>query len=49
MLHIIEAYNRLADKRGENSFGHCRIQDGSNSSRIEPVGDFKKGRRDYHI
>lgn len=49
MLHIIEAYDRPADKCGESSFDHCRVQDGSNSSRIEPVGDFKKGRRDYHI
>lgn len=32
MLHLIEAYKRLADKRGESSFGHCRIQDGSYSS-----------------
>lgn len=49
MLHIIEAYDRPADKRGESSFGLCQVQDGPYSSRIEPVGDFKKGRRDYHI
>lgn len=32
MLQIIEAYDRPADKCGESSFGHCRIQDGSYSS-----------------